>query len=48
MSARLRRPVTWIWFVAVLVAVLIGLAIGGFPVTSRDVPLDERKVEAPT
>lgn len=41
---RLRRPLTWVWMVALLVAFLLGLAIAGVPSTGRDVPLKDRKV----
>ncbi|MGB3680763.1 MAG: hypothetical protein WA969_19275 [Candidatus Microthrix parvicella] len=44
MISFLRRPVTWVWALAVVVAILVGLAIGGLPDTATDVPLKDRKV----
>lgn len=46
--SRLRRASGAIWVVAVPFALLVGLAIGGMPDASEDVPLKDRNVvEAP-
>ena len=42
--SRARRPLFWVRVVGVVVALLLGLAIGGFPTGSHDVPLRDRNV----